>query len=94
MAESRPTEDAPHDRPVRWGIVGTGGIAVAFAADLRVDPEAGELVAVASRTPKRAEAFAARVSAILALEETLSIMETLGRARGAIGLRYPGEEVT
>jgi hypothetical protein len=26
------------------------------------------------------------------LEETLSIIETLDRARAAIGLRYPGEE--
>jgi predicted dehydrogenase len=34
-----------------------------FAADLRVEPAAGELVAVASRTPARAKAFAARVGA-------------------------------
>jgi predicted dehydrogenase len=63
VAESPPTPDAPHHRAVRWGIVGTGGIAAAFAADLRIDPEAGELVAVASRSPERAEAFAARVGA-------------------------------
>ena len=61
MAHTSPS--AERDRPVRWGIVGTGGIAAAFAADLRVDPEAGELVAVASRNPERAEAFAARVGA-------------------------------
>jgi predicted dehydrogenase len=63
VAQSRPMRDTLHDRAVRWGIVGTGGIAAAFAADLRVDPEAGQVVAVASRTPERAEAFAARVGA-------------------------------
>jgi Oxidoreductase family, NAD-binding Rossmann fold len=63
VAESRPTRGRLHDRPVRWGIVGTGGIAAAFAADLRVEPAAAELVAVASRTPARAEAFAALVGA-------------------------------
>jgi predicted dehydrogenase len=49
VAEARPTRDT-HDRAVRWRIVGTGGIAAAFAADLRLDAETGELVAVASRT--------------------------------------------
>jgi predicted dehydrogenase len=42
---------------VRWGIVGTGGIPAAFAADLRGEPKAGELLAVASRGSGRAEAF-------------------------------------
>lgn len=63
MAEASPAPGARRDRPVRWGIVGTGGIAAAFAADLRIDPAAGELVAVASRSSDRAEAFAARVGA-------------------------------
>ena len=63
MAELLPSRGTRHERAVRWGIVGTGGIAAAFAADLRVAPEAGELVAVASRTPLRADAFAARVGA-------------------------------
>jgi predicted dehydrogenase len=48
---------------VRWGIIGTGGIAAAFAADLRVEPKAGELLAVASRSLERAEAFGVRVGA-------------------------------
>ena len=52
---------AAQDR-LRWGILGTGGIAGAFADDLRLS-EAGELVAVGSRSAARAEAFAARTSA-------------------------------
>ena len=41
----------------RWGICATGGIAHSFARDLALVPGA-ELVAVASRTPERATAFA------------------------------------
>ncbi|MEV0308026.1 Gfo/Idh/MocA family protein [Nonomuraea fuscirosea] len=48
--------------PLRWGIIGTGGIAGQFADDLRHSGE-GELVAVASRSTARAEAFAARTAA-------------------------------
>lgn len=44
---------------VRWGIVGTGGIASAFVEDLRLLPDA-EVVAVGSRHPVRAEDFARR----------------------------------
>jgi predicted dehydrogenase len=46
-------------RPVRWGVVGTGGIAAAFATDVQLLPEA-EIVAVGSRTRAAAEAFADR----------------------------------
>ena len=43
---------------LRWGILATGGIAAAFAADLRT---AGlDLVAVGSRSQESADAFAAR----------------------------------
>jgi len=42
---------------VRWGIAGTGGIAGRFAQALRETPDA-ELVAVGSRTDRRADAFA------------------------------------
>ncbi|MEO3855372.1 Gfo/Idh/MocA family oxidoreductase [Acrocarpospora sp. B8E8] len=52
----------PTPEPLRWAIIGTGGIAAAFAADLRLS-DAGELVAVGSRTAARAEAFAAQVGA-------------------------------
>ena len=41
---------------VRWGIAGTGGIAGRFAEALRQTPDA-ELVAVGSRTDRRADAF-------------------------------------
>lgn len=43
--------------PVGWGILGTGRIAHKFAADLARVPDA-RLIAVASRTPATAEAFA------------------------------------
>ncbi|EFG65367.1 Gfo/Idh/MocA family protein [Streptomyces sp. SPB074] len=46
-------------RPVRWGVLATGGIAATFAADLLTVPGA-ELVAVGSRTPEAARAFAER----------------------------------
>lgn len=43
---------------VRWGIDGTGGIARAMLAAIRAQGE-GEVVAVASRSEERADAFAA-----------------------------------
>jgi predicted dehydrogenase len=45
--------------PIRWGILGTGNIAHKFAEGLAVLPDA-VLVAVGSRTPETAEAFARR----------------------------------
>ncbi|GII28302.1 Gfo/Idh/MocA family protein [Planotetraspora mira] len=48
--------------PLRWAIIGTGGIASAFAEDLRLS-DAGEVVAVVSRSAERAEAFAAKTGA-------------------------------
>jgi predicted dehydrogenase len=44
---------------IRWGVLGTGGIAAAFVEDLARLPGA-EMVAVGSRNPTTAEAFAAR----------------------------------
>ncbi|WP_405017596.1 Gfo/Idh/MocA family oxidoreductase [Kitasatospora sp. NBC_00070] len=47
------------DRPIRWGILATGGIAAAFTEDLLAVPGA-EVAAVASRTEPAARAFADR----------------------------------
>ena len=44
------------DRPVRWAILATGGIAHAFAQDLALQPGC-EVVAVGSRSQASADAF-------------------------------------
>jgi predicted dehydrogenase len=50
------------DQSVRWGIIGTGGIASAFAGDLALLDDA-ELAAVGSRSQASADAFAERFGA-------------------------------
>jgi predicted dehydrogenase len=50
--------EPPADRPVRFGVVGTGGIATAFTEDLRLLDDA-QVVAVGSRSQEKADAFAA-----------------------------------
>jgi predicted dehydrogenase len=45
------------DSPVRWGILGTGGIASAFATDLRLT-DSGVAAAVGSRSQASADRFA------------------------------------
>ena len=45
--------------PLRWGVIGTGGIATTFAADLELT-DSGRVVAVCSRRIDTAERFAAR----------------------------------
>lgn len=48
-------------KKIRWGILSTGRIAQKFASDFRY-AEGGELVAVASRTKTKADAFAIKYS--------------------------------
>lgn len=50
------------EKPIRWGLLGTGGICQALAEALAHVP-AARLVAVGSRGPERAAAFAARNAA-------------------------------
>jgi len=47
------------DKPLRWGIMGTGGIATSFAEDLKLT-DSGVVAAVGSRTAESADAFAER----------------------------------
>ncbi|RKN12711.1 Gfo/Idh/MocA family protein [Streptomyces radicis] len=51
--------DESRGRPVRWGILATGGIAAKLAGDLATLPGA-EVAAVGSRSPRAAEEFARR----------------------------------
>jgi predicted dehydrogenase len=46
------------DEPIRWGILGAGGIAALVGADIALSPDS-EIVAVAARDPSRAATFAA-----------------------------------
>ena len=43
--------------PLRWGVIGTGGIAATFAADLDLT-DSGRVVAVGSRHQESADRFA------------------------------------
>jgi predicted dehydrogenase len=48
------------DKPLRWGILGTGGIAAAFAEDLKLTGS-GVVAAVGSRSAESADAFGDRL---------------------------------
>jgi predicted dehydrogenase len=52
-------EPLPADRPIRWGILGAGGIAGTVAHDIGIT-EGNEVTAVAARDADRAAAFAAK----------------------------------
>lgn len=47
------------DEPLRWGVMGSGGIAAAFTADLHLT-KSGRVVAVGSRHQGSADRFADR----------------------------------
>ena len=59
LAGSVPDLAPTSSTPVRWGVIGTGGIAAAFATDLELLPGA-TIVAVGSRTGTGADSFADR----------------------------------
>ncbi|MFD1384379.1 Gfo/Idh/MocA family protein [Rhodanobacter aciditrophus] len=60
---------------VRWGIIGTGTIAKAFAADFRY-AKTGELRAVASRDKGSADAFAEQFGIELAMVDYFSLINS------------------
>jgi predicted dehydrogenase len=53
----------PEDRPIRWGILGAGGIAEKLGHDIGITP-GNEVVAVAARDADRAADFALRHRAL------------------------------
>ena len=53
------TQSADLPTPLRWGVIGTGGIANVFAADLALT-DTGRITAVGSRRLEHAEQFADR----------------------------------
>ncbi|MFD7224124.1 Gfo/Idh/MocA family protein [Streptomyces sp. NPDC059892] len=59
MSPPQATPRVSDGRPVRWGVLATGGIAARFTADVQELPDA-EVVAVASRTDAAAKEFAGR----------------------------------
>ena len=65
-------------KKIRWGIVGAGRIAAAFAHDMRFVGN-GELVAIASRSPGKAAEFAHR--------------HGIGRAHGCYDALFANSEV-
>jgi predicted dehydrogenase len=56
-----PTE-LPADRPVRWGVLGAGGIAAVVGSDIRASPQS-EVAAVGARDLDRASRLAADLGA-------------------------------
>lgn len=60
---------------VRWGIIGTGAIAQAFAADFKF-AQTGVLRAVASRSKESADAFAERFDIELAMMDYFSLINS------------------
>jgi predicted dehydrogenase len=58
MSEN-PSSSAFDGRPIRWGVIGAGGIATAFCDDLQLLPD-HEVVAVGARSAGTSDAFASR----------------------------------
>ncbi len=58
MSEN-PSSSAYDGRPIRWGVIGAGGIATNFCDDLQLLPD-HEVVAVGARSAGTSDAFASR----------------------------------
>lgn len=76
-AEKGAEETAGHStapKEIRWGFVGTGGIANSMAKTLRLTP-AGRLAASSSRSLENAEAFASKYGAEKAFDSWQEMIE-------------------
>lgn len=77
-AKTLPPAHPPKETPmqdVRWGIIGTGKMADAFATDFNF-AKTGTLSAVASRSKSAADAFAAKHDIELALVDYFSLINS------------------
>jgi predicted dehydrogenase len=80
---------APEDAPIRWGILGAGGIAGKFAADLIRTP-GNTLAAVGARQPDRAAGFAARFGAPRSYGSYRELVDDPGLDVVYIATTHPG----
>lgn len=62
-------------KPIRWGIIGCGGIAHKFAKSMQV-VDTGDVVACASRTPGKAAAFASAQGLPAAFDNYEALVES------------------
>ena len=65
--------------PIRWGILGAGNIAGAFADAVTQHTRAQLVAAGETQSPR------------LTWDDTLAVMETMDEVRRQVGVTYPGE---
>lgn len=76
------------NRPLRWGVTGTGGITESFTRDLRLTTS-GSVVAVGSRSSESARAFADRLGIANAHGSYQSLIEDPSVDAVYVGLPHP-----
>ncbi len=76
---------------IKWGIMGPGGIARAFASDLKT-VDGAELVAVASKSKERAEAFASEFGIPQAYDDYETFVREAGADIVYIGTLHPSHK--